>query len=117
MLYHYGRTNRRTDRSSRREGAASLPKADRKLRTVDHRRTGFVPPSKIGAELLFEMLSQRYERGPTLITSNLPFQEWADVHGSERLTGALLGRLTHHVHILEMNGGNYRLTLSCAELN
>jgi DNA replication protein DnaC len=51
---------------------------------------GFVPLSKTGAELLFEMLSQRYERGSTLITSNLPFQEWTEVLGSERLTGALL---------------------------
>jgi len=59
---------------------------------------GFVPLSKIGAELLFEMLSQRYERGSTLVTSNLPFQEWTEVLGSERLTGALLDRLTHHVH-------------------
>ena len=58
---------------------------------------GFVPLSKTGAELLFEMLSQRYERGSTLITSNLPFQEWTEVLGSERLTGALLDRLTHHV--------------------
>ena len=65
---------------------------------------GFVPLSKTGAELLFEMLSQRYERGSTLITSNLPFQEWTEILGSERLTGALLDRLTHHVHILEMNG-------------
>src|SRR5450631_1191889 len=64
---------------------------------------GFVPLSKTGAELLFEMLSQRYERGSTMVTSNLPFQEWTEVLGSERLTGALLDRLTHHVHILEMN--------------
>ena len=61
------------------------------------------------AELLFEMLSQRYERGSTMVTSNLPFQEWTEVLGSERLTGALLDRLTHHVHILEMNGDSYRL--------
>ena len=64
--------------------------------------------SKTGAELLFEMLSQRYERGSTLVTSNLSFQEWTEVLGSERLTGALLDRLTHHVHILEMNGDNVR---------
>ena len=70
---------------------------------------GFVPLSKTGAELLFEMLSQRYERGSTMVTSNLPFQEWTEVLGSERLTGALLDRLTHHVHILEMNGDSYRL--------
>ena len=73
---------------------------------------GFVPLSKTGAELLFEMLSQRYERCSTMITSNLPFQEWTEVLGSERLTGALLDRLTHHVNILEMNGDSYRLKQS-----
>src|SRR4051812_997734 len=73
---------------------------------------GFVPLSKSGAELLFEVFSQRYERGSTLVTSNLPFDEWTEVLGSERLTGALLDRLTHHVHILEMNGESYRLAQS-----
>ncbi len=73
---------------------------------------GFVPLSKTGAELLFEVFSQRYERSSTLVASNLPFQEWTEVLGSERLTGALLDRLTHHVHILEMNGDSYRLKQS-----
>jgi DNA replication protein DnaC len=73
---------------------------------------GFVPLSKTGAELLFEVFSQRYERGSTLVTSNLPFPEWTEVLGSERLTGALLDRLTHHVHILEMNGESFRLKQS-----
>jgi len=73
---------------------------------------GFVPLSKSGAELLFEVFSQRYERGSTLVTSNLPFDEWTESLGSERLTGALLDRLTHHVHILEMNGESYRLAQS-----
>src|SRR3954465_10898700 len=75
---------------------------------------GFVPLSKTGAELLFELISQRYERGATLITSNLPFDEWTETFGSERLTGALLDRLTHHVSILEMNGDSYRLSQSRA---
>lgn len=70
---------------------------------------GFVPLSKTGAEMLFEVFSQRYERASTLVTSNLPFAEWTEVLGSERLTGALLDRLTHHVHILEMNGESFRL--------
>jgi DNA replication protein DnaC len=73
---------------------------------------GFVPLSKVGAELLFEVFSQRYEQGSILVTSNLPFDEWPEVFGSERLTGALLDRLTHHVHILEMNGDSYRLNQS-----
>jgi len=49
---------------------------------------------------------------PDTLTSNLPFDEWTEVFGSERLTGALLDRLTHHVHILEMNGDSYRLNQS-----
>ena len=68
-----------------------------------------LPLSHTGAELLFEVFSQRYERGSTLVTTNLPFDEWTEAFGSERLTGTLLERLTHHVHILEMNGDGYRL--------
>ena len=77
-----------------------------KLLIIDE--LGFVPLSRTGAELLFEVFSQRYERGSILVTTNLPFDEWTEVFGSERLTGALLDRLTHHVHILEMNGDSYR---------
>jgi DNA replication protein DnaC len=78
-----------------------------KLLIIDE--LGYVPLSPTGAELLFEVFSQRYERGSTIVTSNLPFEEWTGVFGSERLTGALLDRLTHHVHILELNGESYRL--------
>jgi len=81
-----------------------------KLLIVDE--LGYVPLSPTGAELLFEVFSQRYERGSTIVTSNLPFEDWTSVFGSERLTGALLDRLTHHVHILEMNGDSYRLKQS-----
>ena len=73
---------------------------------------GYVPFTAVGSELLFEVISRRYENGATLVTSNLPFDEWTGVFGSERLTGALLDRLTHHVHILEMNGDSYRLATS-----
>jgi len=83
-----------------------------KLLIIDE--LGYVPLSPTGAELLFEVFSQRYERGSTIVTSNLPFEEWTSVLGSERLTGALLDRLTHHVHILTMNGDSYRLAQSTA---
>lgn len=76
---------------------------------------GFVPFSKTGAELLFEVFSHRYERASTIVTSNLPFEEWTQVFGCERLTGALLDRLTHHSNILEMNGQSYRLAESKRE--
>jgi IstB-like ATP binding protein len=89
--------------------------ASYKLLIVDE--LGYVPLSKSGAELLFETFSQRYERASTLVTSNLPFEEWTEVFGSERLTGALLDRITHHVHILEMNGDSYRLKQSRRKRN
>lgn len=66
-------------------------------------------PQVISALAQVEVISQCYERGSIIITSNLPFDEWTEVFGSERLPDALLDRLTHHVHILEMNGESYRL--------
>ena len=70
---------------------------------------GYVPFSKAGAELLFEVVSQAYEHHSLMLTSNLPFEQWTELFGSERLTGALLDRLTHRCHILEANGESYRL--------
>jgi len=70
---------------------------------------GYVPFSKAGAELLFDVVSRAYEHHSLMITTNLPFEQWTEVLGSERLTGALLDRLTHRVHILEANGPSYRL--------
>ena len=72
-----------------------------RLRLLIIDELGFVPLSTTGVELLFEVFSQHYERGSILVTTNLPFDEWTDAFGSERLT--------HHVHILEMNGDSYRL--------
>jgi DNA replication protein DnaC len=69
---------------------------------------GFVPFSKEGAEMLFTFCSGRYERGALIITTNLDFARWKDIFGDEALTGALLDRLTHRCHILEMNGDSYR---------
>ena len=68
-----------------------------------------MPFSKTGAELLFEVVSRAYKRRSLVVTTNLPFESWPEVLGSERLTGALLDRLTHRVHILEANGESYRL--------
>ena len=70
---------------------------------------GYVPFTKAGAELLFEVVSRAYERQSLVVTTNLPFEQWAEVCGSERLTGAMLDRLTHRVHIVEANGESYRL--------
>lgn len=70
---------------------------------------GYVPASKLGAELLFDVLAVAYERTSVIVTTNLPFERWVEVLGCERLTGATLDRLTHRCHILEANGQSYRL--------
>jgi DNA replication protein DnaC len=70
---------------------------------------GYVPASKAGAELLFDVIATAYERNSMLVTTNLPFENWAEVLGSERLTGAALDRLTHRCHIVETKGESYRL--------
>ena len=78
---------------------------------------GYVPFSKAGAELLFDVASRAYERTSLMVTTNLPFEDWVEVMGNERLTGALLDRLTHRIHILEANGDSYRLRESQRRLN
>jgi DNA replication protein DnaC len=70
---------------------------------------GYVPASKVGAELLFDVISTAYERSSVIVTTNLPFEEWKEVLGSERLTGATLDRLTHRCTIVETGRESYRL--------
>ena len=90
----------------------SLERAQRQLERmvlVVLDELGYVPFSKSGGEVLFEVVSRAYERTSLIVTTNLAFESWPEVLGSERLTGALLDRLTHRVHIIEANGESYRL--------
>ena len=73
---------------------------------------GFVPLHKEAAELLFQVISDCYERRSLIITSNLEFSQWNTVFGDNRLTAALIDRLIHHSHILIFSGESYRLTQS-----
>jgi len=70
---------------------------------------GYLPISEHGADLLFQAFSERHERGSVIVNTNLPFSEWAQVFQTERLAVAMLDRITHNAHILEMNGESYRL--------
>lgn len=70
---------------------------------------GYVPASKVGSELLFDVISTAYERQSVIVTTNLPFENWTEVLSNERLTGATLDRLTHRCSILEASGESYRL--------
>lgn len=83
---------------------SALAKVD--LLIVDE--LGYLSFSRSGAELLFQVFADRYERGSILITSNLPFGEWGSVFQGERMTAALLDRFTHRCQIFEMNGESYR---------
>jgi len=73
---------------------------------------GFVPFSQQGAQILFNFIAQRYQRGSVLLTTNLPFTAWTQVFQNERLLAALLDRLTHHCHILEFAGESVRFRQS-----
>ena len=75
---------------------------------------GFVPFDRAGAELLFGVFADRYERRSTMVTTNLSFGEWVQVFGNEKLTTALLDRLSHHAHILTTKGRSYRTARSGA---
>lgn len=86
-----------------------LLKRTEKLHLLVLDEFGYVPFSKAGAELLFEVASRAYERQSLIITTNLPFEAWTEILGNERLTGALLDRVTHRVHIIEANGESFRL--------
>lgn len=91
------------------KGLQRLHKQLERMDTLVLDELGYVPFSKPGAELLFDVVSRAYERTSLIVTTNLPFEQWIEVLGSERLTGALLDRLTHRVHIIEANGQSYRL--------
>jgi DNA replication protein DnaC len=69
---------------------------------------GFVPFDRTGGELLFHLLTERHEQRSTMVTTNLAFSEWVQVFGDEKLTVALLGRLTQGAHILTTKGASYR---------
>ena len=88
-----------------------LGRFQRRLQRVDLLvcdELGFVPFDRAGGEVLFHVLADRYERRSTMVTTNLAFSEWVQVFGNEKLTTALLDRLSHHAHILTPKGASYR---------
>ena len=93
--------------------ARELGRLQRRLLTLDLLivdEVGFVPFDRIGGELLFNLISDRYERRATAVTTNLAFAEWVTVFaGDEKLTTALLDRLAHHATVITTKGKSYRM--------
>jgi DNA replication protein DnaC len=70
---------------------------------------GYLPISRTGAMLFFQLMSRRYERAATILTSNKGFEEWGEVFGDDVMASALIDRLVHHCHIVNVRGNSYRL--------
>jgi DNA replication protein DnaC len=70
---------------------------------------GYLPISRTGAQLFFQLMSRRYEHASTVLTSNKSFEEWGDVFGDEVMAAALIDRLVHHCHIVNIRGNSYRM--------
>ncbi|WP_416147913.1 IS21-like element helper ATPase IstB [Salipaludibacillus sp. HK11] len=90
----------------------ALEKKWLKLDVIIIDELGYVPFSKVGSELLFQFFSSRYERASVIITTNLEFSEWTSLFGDDKMTAALLDRLTHRSHIHLLNGESYRFRQS-----
>ncbi len=94
---------------------SQVQRAPAKLDLLIIDEIGYVPFSERGAELFFQVVTDSYERQSIIMTTNLDFSKWPQVFHSEQLTGALLDRLTHHAHILTMNGESYRFKQSMSK--
>jgi hypothetical protein len=70
---------------------------------------GYLPISRTGAMLFFQLMSRRYERASTVLTSNKGFEDWGDIFGDDVVAGALIDRLVHHCHIVNIRGNSYRM--------
>ena len=70
---------------------------------------GYVPISRTGATLSFQLVNRRYETGATILTSNQSFEEWGHIFGDEVMAAALIDRLLHHCHIVNIRGNSYRM--------
>ena len=112
---------RRVYYGSLRDLVGSLQEAEtkgqlrRRLRTLTHpallvvHEIGYLPVTRNGATLFFQLINERYERGSTVLTSNKGFEEWGAILGDEVMAAALLDRLLHHCHIVNIRGNSYRM--------
>ena len=92
-----------------------LSRLEKRLQTLDVLivdELGYLALEENGVKLLFNVFSSRYERKSTIVTTNLPLEEWDTVFRDTAMTVALVDRLTHHCHLVQMNGDSYRFKQS-----
>jgi DNA replication protein DnaC len=70
---------------------------------------GYLPITRTGAMLFFQLMSRRYEHASTILTSNKGFEDWGEIFGDDVMAAALIDRLVHHCHIVNIRGNSYRL--------
>jgi DNA replication protein DnaC len=97
------------------EEAKAAGRLTQRLKTLTHPallvvdEIGYLPISPTGAMLFFQLMSRRYEHGSTVLTSNKPFEQWGEIFGDEVMAAALIDRLVHHCHIVNVRGNSYRM--------
>nr|NIN10276.1 ATP-binding protein [Gemmatimonadales bacterium]NIN49067.1 ATP-binding protein [Gemmatimonadales bacterium]NIP06531.1 ATP-binding protein [Gemmatimonadales bacterium]NIS63749.1 ATP-binding protein [Gemmatimonadales bacterium] len=97
------------------EEAQAAGRFGQRLRVLTHPsllvvdEIGYLPITRTGAMLFFQLMSRRYERASTVLTSNKSFEEWGEIFGDEVMAAALIDRLLHHCHIVNIRGNSYRM--------
>ena len=97
------------------EDAQAAGRLGQRLRTLTHPpllvvdEIGYLPITRNGAMLFFQLMARRYETASTVLTSNKPFDEWGEIFGDDLMAGALIDRLLHHCHIVNIRGNSYRM--------
>ena len=104
-----------TDLITSLEEAQAVSRLGHRLKTLTHSallvvdEIGYLPITRNGAMLFFQLMARRYETASTVLTSNKPFDEWGEIFGDDLMAGALIDRLLHHCHILNIRGNSYRM--------
>ena len=97
------------------EEAQAASHLGQRLKTLTHPallvvdEIGYLPVTRNGAMLFFQLMARRYETASTVLTSNKPFDEWGEILGDDLMAGALIDRLLHHCHIVNIRGNSYRM--------
>jgi len=108
-VQHCGQPDHSIDQGARRRAARGEVEVLRDPEALIVDEIGYLPIDRLGANLFFQLISRRYERGPMILTSNQSFGSWGEVFGDRVIATAILDRLLHHAVTLNIRGNSYRL--------